>query len=338
MSFCPDKGQLDELVYDCAVKNQEELFEIYMFKESIKEKEEETASSKRIKDKKIFVNIFLVALNDKQNLEFLLVSGAVGSVTTFQHRINYVDSLNTDSKCNPCYRISQQFYRGQGSIGWSLLPPVYRKIDGQKGINEEREMFYEAIRRCPSDFPSTMSTFDKLVKMQHYALPTRLLDITTNPLVALYFACQNTESKYAEVLIFDIPKKDILNFEDKDVVIYSNIAKQPNGFALIDLQGDVQRENPKIVISSSDDLQKVVCVLPKLNNPRISHQQGAFFLFGMKHTKAQCATLNIVPRRIIINTSNRKNILRQLSILGIDQSTLFPELDKVLSGIKSKEL
>lgn len=340
ISFCPEEGRLDELVYDCAIKNQEELFEIYIFKESIKEKEDEAASSKRLKDKKIFVNVFWVALNDKQNLEFLLVSGAVGSVTTFQHRLNYVDSLNTDSVFNPCYRysISQRFYRGQSSIDWSLLPPIYRRVDKQKGINEEREMFYEAIRRCPSDFPSTMSTFDKLVKMQHYALPTRLLDITTNPLVALYFACQNTESKYAEVLIFDIPQNDVLNFEDKDVVICSNIAKQQNCFTLLDLRGDVQRENPKIVISSSDDLQKVVCVLPKLNNPRISHQQGAFFLFGMKQTKAQCATLNIVPRRIIIKSSHRKNILKQLSILGIDQSTLFPELDKVLSCIKSKEL
>ena len=328
-------------MYNLAVKDEDELIEIYIFKESLKGKIETKSSAKDSYSQDKPVNVFWVALNDnvEPNLEFRLVSSnAVGSVTTFQRYLNDLDSLVSGFGNSPDTNPSQQFYRGQGSIGWSLLPPVYRKINGQKGINEEREMFYEAIRCCPSDFPSTMSTFDKLVKMQHYALPTRLLNITTNPLVALYFACQNTESKYAEILIFDVPKKDVLNFEDKDVVVCSNIAKQPNGFTLSDLQGDVQRENPQAVISSFQDLQKVVCVLPKLNNPRISHQQGAFFLFGMQQTKAQCATLNIVPRRIIINTSYRKNILQQLSIFGINQSTLFPELDKVLSCIKSKEL
>ncbi len=327
-------------MYNLAVKDEDELIEIYIFKESLKGKIEiETLQEKDYsQNKNKFVNVFWVILNDVQNLEFRLVSGnAVGSVTTFQRYLKNLNSLDMTSENINNSKTAQQFYRGQGSIGWSLLPPIYRETDKQRGINEEREMFYEAIRHCPSDFPSTMSTFDKLVKMQHYALPTRLLDITTNPLVALYFACQNTESKYAEVMIFDVPKKDVLNFEDKDVVICSNIVKQPNTFTLSDLQGDVLRENPQVVIGSFQDLQKVVCVLPKLNNPRISHQQGAFFLFGIRqNTKELSATLNIVPRRIIINTSNKKRILYQLSICGIDQSTLFPELDKVLSCIKSK--
>lgn len=328
-------------IYDFAVTDEGELVEIYIFRKSLKDKIETKApanNSYSQGDNK-FVNVFWVILNNAQSLEFRLVSGnAVGSVSTFQHYLNSFCSLAPDSKNTKNNKVPQRFYRGQGCIGWSLLPPIYRGTDKQKGINEEREMFYEAIRQCPSDFPSTMSTFDKLVKMQHYALPTRLLDITTNPLVALYFACQNTKSKYAEVMIFNVPKEDVLNFEDKDVVVCSNIAKQPNGFTLSDLQGDVQHENPQIVISSPQDLQKVVCVLPKLNNPRISHQQGAFFLFGIQQgEKDKCATLNIVPRRIIINTSNKKKILEQLYIFGITQSTLFPELDKVLSCIKSKE-
>ena len=46
------------------------------------------------------------------------------------------------------------------------------------------------VAHVPRDFSECKSALDYLVQMQHYGLPTRLLDVTTNPLVALYFACQ----------------------------------------------------------------------------------------------------------------------------------------------------
>lgn len=60
--------------------------------------------------------------------------------------------------------------------------------------------------------------FDHLVEMQHYGLPTRLLDVTQNPLVALYFACIDSPKSQGEFIVFNVrhekvkyPKSDTVS-------------------------------------------------------------------------------------------------------------------------------
>ena len=76
------------------------------------------------------------------------------------------------------------FFRGQSNSLWDIRPAIYR----ESLISVEDEIIQKATSRVPSEFYNA-SDFDILTKLQHYGLPTRLLDVTMNPLVALYFAC-----------------------------------------------------------------------------------------------------------------------------------------------------
>jgi hypothetical protein len=245
------------------------------------------------------------------------------------------------------------FYRGHNDISYSFYPGIYRLGDNKKkDIKNEDTMFNDAIRYCPNDFTNSMTSFEKLVKMQHYELPTRLLDITTNPLVALYFACTNNNRKDGEVVIFKVKRDNIKYFNSDIVSVISNISKRPVDFKVdvnLDkvqfnqqehiqrLIHDIRQEKPYFNDSiNPTDLNKVICVLPKLDNPRIVRQSGAFFLFGINKHKTIPANFEYAPKRIIIDHSVKLKILQELKNIGIDHATLFPEIDNIMKKIKEQ--
>lgn len=266
----------------------------------------------------------------------------IGSVKTFLAQMESMDVGEGISL----------YYRGQSDSAFEILPGVYRD---KSWIENEDVMLRELIMRCPGDFDSSESTFQALVKMQHYSLPTRLLDITKNPLIALYFACiGENKSSNGEVLVFRIPKKEIKYYDGDQVSILSNIARCPfdfvtptqsdvdsgKGRSLHKLLHEIRSEKSYFMSKIKvDQLSSVVCVRPKLSNPRIIKQDGAFLLFGIDGDKSKPAK---VPKsyigdnkdRLIIRSSEKDKILKQLEVLGISHGSIFPEIESVAGYIR----
>ena len=274
----------------------------------------------------------------------------VGTISSFLQRLDKIDRS----------RGQLLFYRGHSKSSFRLEPSVYRNSGW---IANEAIMLKELILRCPNDFSGDLSTFQILVKMQHYSLPTRLLDITSNPLVALYFSC-TTHEKYDEdgdviVVGFDI---DQVKYFDSDTVsVISNLSRRPTDFKIPSvgtigaietnkqirlfnetyeierLLHDVRQDKPHFKpIIQRGHLGKVICVKPMLDNPRIIRQDGAFLLFGVDGDKTKPAQLeeSSIIERIKVNKAKKVEILMQLKALGISQATLFPEIEQVATHIK----
>jgi hypothetical protein len=106
----------------------------------------------------------------------------------------------------------RRFFRGHSKHSHHLTPNVYR--DAALKENESA-LYHDCLRLVPEAFIEDSNTIERLVRMQHEELPTRLLDVSESPLVALFFCVRyaNDKSKATEedgeVIIFDWPENEL---------------------------------------------------------------------------------------------------------------------------------
>lgn len=168
------------------------------------------------------------------------------------------------------------FYRGQGNEKWNLQASIFR----EDILSLESELLDDLIKSRPKIFSDCKNNTEKLTIIQHYGSPTRLLDITTNPLVALYFACEDKKIKTNGIVhLFEEELKETK--EQRDYIdIISNFAffedkKSTDIFKdYLKNQGYFYEKN---VINTALNKKRILLKSSK-NNERIIAQQGNFYL------------------------------------------------------------
>ncbi len=192
-------------------------------------------------------------------------------------------------------------FRGQDCLQ-PLLPKIARARSHSDSTVLESEMLKEVRRRggLYIDQPA-LDDWDLLVYVQHFGMATRLLDWTSNPLVALWFACERygaDGSTYFYVLITDKS-------------------------ALLDRKTD----------PSPFDRSRTKILKPNLNNPRIVAQNGWFTAHKYSVTAKKFVPLEQNPEfrdalaELRVPNELHKSLLERLDVLGVNHQSIFPDFE-----------
>jgi len=238
------------------------------------------------------------------------------------------------------------FYRGQSDKAYSLTPSVFRK----GLLSKEHILINKILLNSPEEFNGIENALERLIKMQHYNLATRLLDITMNPLVALYFAFNENPDKDGEIIVF------------YDYIHRPHEMNARCIVALTEYSGSSERQmlgfltergfsNPKL--GRLTTITHIPIEAP-LNNERIKRQHGAFIIFGIRGDDSgnpfQKTEFDLKPllgkdlldldegihRSIIIPKEDKGQLLTELETFRINHGFLFPELEHQAAYIRNK--
>lgn len=214
------------------------------------------------------------------------------------------------------------WFRGQARVSWKLLPGLYRETT-EVPARYERELTRDFRGKSPPFLAAPSSPEREMFLMQHYGLPTRLLDWTTNPQAALYFAVEAASPESCVVWALSPWRLNELNL--KKATVPTAASRAFRHYVLTKY------------LQTSPTARMPMAVTAVHHDAGIRAQDSVFTVHGTQKLPLE----DILPgddsrpllARIEIPRHRRGYIKRELYDVGVHRGHLFPDLGGVATEI-----
>jgi hypothetical protein len=251
-------------------------------------------------------------------------------------------------------------FRGQRQASWGLHPSQDRAVlveyefknsSGYYHLDrkiEERELLFQFKQRAHqfiNNLPQSNDLSSWLALMQHHGVPTRFLDWTRSPYVAMYFALEEEAQRperHSTLWAIDL---GWLEGKAREVLLPEAAPSDPSG----------PKAGADYLNSLLDRVEKpvIVSIDPQHADERMTAQQGFFLCKLIPQASFSQILMSMmihpstpkrpVVRRLEVDATNRIGFLKRLRAMNIHRASLFPDLDgfcrslRLNSEIKAKE-
>lgn len=274
-------------------------------------------------------------------------------VRNIQEFMEYLDSFQEQFRHG--LRNDTFVLRGISDNKYKLLPSAFRQFEepqvskltgaeyiGDRYNNSENERLFHFKKEASVYIDKSIEGHDLewLLYAQHYGMPTRLLDFTTNPLIALFFCCLNNNDVDGAVWIINTASYQKWMCEDDNCKSLENT----NGMikSIIDYiheENNHDEEKPY--------MNRPVIFFPQYIDQRMAAQSSVFMIWGtdkrpleeMIKTSNKMEVREGVSMRIrgdtrfianiTVPANCKHRIIKQLDIMNVNEKTVFPGLDGI---------
>jgi FRG domain len=220
----------------------------------------------------------------------------------------------------------ETWYRGHRDQSWRLEASAFR-TEGHR--DAERAMLARFRQEAASaGLPYAFDEWGWITFAQHHALPTRLLDWSQSPLVALYFACEKSASQEVE------PDGEFFVLHPSQLNEEAGDADGGHPRLLADAESKLGDYLPG---KDSENPSRPRAIIAPLVFDRIRFQTGTFTV-----EQAPKATTDPEPLRkaaalqsFVVVGDKKPELRDQLETLGFNEVSIYRDLDRIAKRIRA---